>query len=187
MGKVVFITGGVRSGKSAFAERYAIEHMSSTRNSLVYIASGVAFDQEMEQRIQRHQQDRLSSPYQWKTIEVRDDFHPQLMTFTEMDIVLWDCITTWLNNVLFKTEKLHDEERLSRINTYITELKTYIKRWKENKVIIMIVSNEVLDEPSSNYVEVNLYRKLLGELHQWIVAMCDEAYEMDYRILKRWK
>lgn len=44
-----------------------------------------------------------------------------------------------------------------------------------------------LDELPSQYDEVNLYRKLLGELHQWIVQNSDEAYEVQFQLVQRWK
>ena len=65
-GKLVFITGGVRSGKSSFAEHYLMDEQAK-RN--VYIASGVAVDGEMKERIKRHQDDRENYPVDWVTIE----------------------------------------------------------------------------------------------------------------------
>ncbi|MEK4284695.1 MULTISPECIES: bifunctional adenosylcobinamide kinase/adenosylcobinamide-phosphate guanylyltransferase [unclassified Ureibacillus] len=184
MGKIIFITGGVRSGKSSFAESVAVKFFDQNQKGLYYLASGVPFDEEMKSRIVRHQKDRERSKKPWYTIDVIDDLPVQ--RFQENDIVLWDCITTWLNNILYKTEHLK-EDRLHTIYHWMHQFQQAITQWKENGVIILIVSNEVLDEVPSSFKEVQLYRKLLGTLHQWIVSICDEAYELDYGISVRRK
>lgn len=187
MGKVIFITGGVRSGKSAFAEKYAKQlYKQFQKKNLFYIASGVAFDEEMTKRIQRHKKDREASYIDWQTIEVLD-LIPEEVSFSNNDVVLWDCITTWLSNVLFQTEQFEEKVRRQKIEENLGILKEKVLYWKSKKAIILLVSNEVLDEASSIYEEVILYRKILGELHQWIVSICNEAYELDYSICRRWK
>lgn len=185
LGNVIFITGGVRSGKSAFAEKYATQlYKKMKKENLFYIASGVAFDKEMEARIKRHQQDRNASTIKWQTIDLIDVI-PEELSFSNRDVVLWDCITTWLSNVLYQTEL--EVDRIRTIERYVTTLKETIVEWKESGAQLLVVSNELLDELASHYVEVNLYRKLLGEIHQWFVSISTESYEMDYSIAKRWK
>ena len=187
MGKFIFITGGVRSGKSAFAEKYAKQlYKQLQKENLFYIASGVAFDEEMTKRIHRHQKDREASDIDWRTIEVLD-LIPEEVSFSNNDVVLWDCVTTWLSNVLFQTEYLEEKIRRQKIEDNLRILKEKILYWKSKEVVMLLVSNEVLDETSSTYGEVILYREILGELHQWIVSICDEAYELDYSICRRWK
>lgn len=186
MGRIVFMTGGVRSGKSAFAEYYAKKIFNIYRKKkLLYIASGVAIDDEMQARIERHQKDRLQSDIIWQTIEVPYSLPKQLEQLTEDTVVLWDCITTWLSNILYKTENSIDRNQM--IEQFIVSFKNQLMRWKENNVSVIIVSNEVLDERKSIYAEVELYKQLLGELSQWLVAFCDEAYEIDHKHVSRWK
>ncbi|WP_036117336.1 bifunctional adenosylcobinamide kinase/adenosylcobinamide-phosphate guanylyltransferase, partial [Lysinibacillus sphaericus] len=65
---LIFITGGVRSGKSHFAEKAAMQQYQAQFNTakrLIYLASGLAVDREMEKRIHRHQADRQAQPIQW--------------------------------------------------------------------------------------------------------------------------
>ena len=186
MGRIVFITGGVRSGKSAFAEYYAKKIFTVYhKKKLVYIASGVAIDDEMQARIKRHQIDRLHSHIVWQTIEVPDVIPKELNQFTEDTVILWDCITTWLSNILYKTE--NSLNRNEAIEQFIRTFQHQLMCWKEQNVSILIVSNEVLDEPKSPYTEVETYKKCLGELSQWLVAFCDEAYEIDHKQVNRWK
>ena len=188
MGKLIFITGGVRSGKSAFAEKYAVElYEKYDKQSLVYIASGVAVDEEMTQRIRRHQLDREKSKVHWHTVEIKDDIFVDEKFCHQQTVILWDCITTWLTNILFKTEHLKGEQRMNEIKSYIGQLKAQIVAWKNQNVMVLAVSNELLDEQCSSYDEVNLYRYLLGNLHQWFVTMSDEAFELDYGETIRWK
>ncbi|MFC7684671.1 bifunctional adenosylcobinamide kinase/adenosylcobinamide-phosphate guanylyltransferase [Ureibacillus sp. GCM10028918] len=187
MGKLVFITGGVRSGKSAYAEYYAKQlYQKFERTNLYYIASGVAFDEEMTKRIKRHQADREQSAIEWSTIEIQEE-----VCFDEIisskSVILWDCITTWLNNVHYNTERLNQNQRLIEIDKYLDKIKKQILQWIEDDAVVLLVSNEILDEPFSHFSEVNYYREHLGKLHQWIVRYSDEAYEMDYSKIERWK
>lgn len=179
MGKIIFITGGVRSGKSAFAEEYAEKVAKEQKQPLLYIASGVAFDEEMRARIMRHQKDRAAGNGKWKTIEVPHTLHSEIKSLEGSVVLLWDCITTWLSNILY--------EMPNEIKNYIVQWQSLITSWRAQGKTIMIVSNEVLDEQPSIYKETEFYRQLLGNLHQWIVAHCDEAYEVDHKIVKRRK
>lgn len=180
---LIFITGGVRSGKSAFAEKKAAQ-LGNNKN-YYYIATGVAFDEEMKARIKRHQFDREQQAVYWQTIEMEVDIPSGMKHLSENDVVLFECITTWLSNVLYKSEAA--TERSEYIDNSIKMLQKDLTNWHARGAIIILVSNEVLDELPSKYEEVNLYRKLLGELHQWIVSQCDEAYEVQFQLVQRWK
>jgi adenosylcobinamide kinase / adenosylcobinamide-phosphate guanylyltransferase len=173
-GKCVFITGGVRSGKSAFAEEYITRYKQNCQ--AVYIASGVAFDEEMKKRIQRHQYDRRQNS--WLTMEVPDRFPEAFSSLHRGHILLWDCITTWLTNVL--VADLPVKEMFERLKSQLID-------WRKKDITIVIVSNEVFDSGISDFEFTRNYQQLLGELNQWLVAFCDEAYELDYGIMKRWK
>ena len=173
-GKLVFITGGVRSGKSSYAEQYLMnEH--ATRN--VYVASGVATDREMEQRIAYHQRDRAGYPVDWITIEQPRQMEQLPAAIKKDDGVLWDCVTTWLANELYVSDMEEVEEQL-----FIT-----IDRLLQKVKVMVIVSNEVLDEQVTGYESVILYQQWIGRIHQRLVAKADEAYEMEYGVGHRWK
>ncbi|MBA33866.1 MAG: bifunctional adenosylcobinamide kinase/adenosylcobinamide-phosphate guanylyltransferase [Oleispira sp.] len=91
---VHLVLGGARSGKSSFAERLATD----SGNEVVYIATATIYDDEMQERINRHVDDR---PDHWLTIE-----EPLLLAQTlkqhaaEDKCLLVDCLTLWLTNVL---------------------------------------------------------------------------------------
>ena len=103
---LIFITGGVRSGKSSFAEKLAVKiAYRRTGGGLNYIATGVPFDTEMKERIKQHQQDRKTAKYQWKTVEQSINIGAIADRFNNRDILLLDCVTTLLNNELFSSSK----------------------------------------------------------------------------------
>lgn len=173
---LIFVSGGARSGKSQFAEKLAISLI--TTYPPLYIASGQATDSEMMERIQHHQRLRTSSGVAWETIEVRDVLTPLERPFPTEQPILWDCLTTWLGNFWF--------ENVDK-TTLVASLKQQILMWKKTGTPVILVSNEVFDEPTSVYPETEEYRKWLGELHQWIVAESDCSIEVTFGIPKVWK
>jgi adenosylcobinamide kinase/adenosylcobinamide-phosphate guanylyltransferase len=173
-GKLVFITGGVRSGKSSFAEYYLMD-MRANRN--VYIASGVAVDKEMKERIKRHQDDRKSYPVEWVTIEQPRNLEQIISKIQKDDGILWDCVTTWLANELYEGQMEKVEQQL---------YETIDQLLKKTKVVV-IVSNEVLDEPVSKYEFTALYQAWIGQIHQKLVSKADHAFEMEYGVSHQWK
>ncbi|TQR21130.1 bifunctional adenosylcobinamide kinase/adenosylcobinamide-phosphate guanylyltransferase [Psychrobacillus vulpis] len=173
-GKLVFITGGVRSGKSNFAEHYLMNEQAK-RN--VYVASGVAVDDEMNERIKRHRDDRENYPVEWVTIEQPRRFEEVVQQINQGDGILWDCVTTWLANELYEGQIEEVEKQL-----YVA-----IDQLLEKAKVVVIVSNEVLDEPLSKYESVVLYQKWIGRIHQKLVERADHAFEMEYGLSHQWK
>ncbi|WP_298468161.1 bifunctional adenosylcobinamide kinase/adenosylcobinamide-phosphate guanylyltransferase [uncultured Psychrobacillus sp.] len=173
-GKLVFITGGVRSGKSHFAEQYLMNERAP-RN--IYVASGVATDREMEQRIAHHQRDRENYPVNWITIEQPRYLEKLVPAIKATDGILWDCVTTWLANELYVSDMEKVEMRLFET----------IDRLLEKVKVMVVVSNEVLDEQLSSYESVLLYQQWIGRIHQKLVAKADVAYEMEYGLGHQWK
>lgn len=109
----IFITGGARSGKSDFAERYAMRLAASG----VYIATSQIWDEEMRQRIGLHQATRVNSGYEWRTIEEPYRLAETLLALeaemagaSERPAVVVDCLTLWLSNQLLRLEPLEETE-----------------------------------------------------------------------------
>src|SRR4051794_671645 len=101
----IFITGGVRSGKSNFAEKMAVDLAMNTGGQLNYLATGVASDQEMRERIVKHQKDRMAGKSSWRTSEQSLHIGEIANMFGSQDIILLDCVTTLLNNELFSVHQ----------------------------------------------------------------------------------
>ncbi|WP_040209555.1 bifunctional adenosylcobinamide kinase/adenosylcobinamide-phosphate guanylyltransferase [Neobacillus jeddahensis] len=170
---LVFITGGVRSGKSSFAERKAIEIAKETGKQLIYLATGVPSDSEMIERIQKHQLDRRSGEYSWKTMEqsIRiGELAPQLHN---QDIILLDCVTTLLNNELFSSECKWDGLFLDAVKEKII---SGIMSINNRAGTLIVVSNELLFEPVSESNLVLMYSRILGQIHQYLVNEADQAF-----------
>lgn len=176
-GKLTFISGGARSGKSTYAEKILVQEAEQTRGRLVYIASGSKTDSEMVERIEKHRLDRLE--FNWITIEQPVNVEEILPQIRRGDLVLWDCVTTWLANELyFAAESMEQTE----VQLYKT-----IEEVRAKASHFVVVSNEVLDEPPSLYSEVQTYRETLGRIHTELVKISTAAIEMDYGIATFWK
>ncbi len=129
MNELTFVIGGCRSGKSKHALQIA-EDMPGGRK--IYIATCVPQDDEMRQRVAKHQRERSQN---WKTVE-----EPLLLPeailehSSEADVVLVDCLTLWLSNLLMETS---DEEKLEDKISQLT------KALKKATCPLILVSNEV--------------------------------------------
>ena len=185
-GSLTFVSGGVRSGKTAFAENWLMNRQCSR---LIYIATGVASDEEMQQRIKRHQQDRMDYKENWMTIEQPRQLEEVIPYIQPYDGILIDCVTTWLANELyegwasgepcFQRENCMEVKERRFHETILTLL--------DNGATVVVISNEVLDEPLSSIPDVLLYQKWLGRLHQWLVKESEHAFELTYGLAKKWK
>ncbi|MEX3747118.1 bifunctional adenosylcobinamide kinase/adenosylcobinamide-phosphate guanylyltransferase [Lysinibacillus xylanilyticus] len=189
---LIFITGGVRSGKSHFAEQAAVTHFQTKfmhGQRLIYIASGVAMDREMEKRIGRHQADRQAQTVKWLTIEAPYEIADTLNNLIDGDVVLWDCVTTWLTNAFYEGFDTGTPcvAQPGCLEEKLRVVKRAVETLLEKRVTFFVVSNELFDEPPYTNEEVELYRQMLGKLHQWFVSIADEAYEINYGIVKKWK
>lgn len=182
--ELIVILGGARSGKSAFAERLA----ASKGQSVAFIATATAGDDEMRERIARH---RASRPKGWYTIEEPLEVARAVRKAAELaDVLLLDCITLWLGNVLLQTSgldekddelevefhtrsKLFDESALKEIEAMLA----VVKSLGPNKTLI-VVSNEVGFGVVPAYFLGRLYRDTLGYVNQRLAQVADRVYFM---------
>lgn len=175
---ITFITGGVRSGKSSFAEKVAINNAMEMDCSLHYIATSEPSDNEMKERIARHQKDRKESGSSWKTWEQATNIGSLASHFHKDDVILLDCLTTLLSNELFA----HDENREHLVlnkEEVFQRIWTGIKGLEENCHHMVLVSNEVLSEPIPHSELMMTYCQLLGKLHQKITSVANQAYVVE--------
>ena len=95
MSNIILVTGGARSGKSSFAESLC----KNQNNRTAYIATSIAFDDEMKNRVKKHQESR---PKEWKTYEIYKDIYSIIDEIGEKhDTVIMDCVTLMVNNLMF--------------------------------------------------------------------------------------
>ncbi|TRM12090.1 bifunctional adenosylcobinamide kinase/adenosylcobinamide-phosphate guanylyltransferase [Lentibacillus cibarius] len=168
-GKLIFVTGGVRSGKSSFAENMAINLSRQLEANLHYIACGVPSDEEMSERIARHRENRTNASPPWKTWEC--PYHLQRISnyFSKQDILVLDCVTTLLNNYLFECNMDEPDQVIDCISIDIASL-------KRASAGLIVVSNEVAQGIPNQEPFIRNYQSILGNVHQNIVNRADAAY-----------
>ena len=172
---LIFVTGGVRSGKSSFAEKLAIER--SQANRLNYIATSMQTDKEMIERIHRHQERRDASNVVWVTWEIERNIGHVQEQIEQNNVILFDCLTTLVNNELFKLDDeeynfLNENERSQLFHSIIDAF----QQLQQNRTLI-VVSNEIFyDLSKAEHETTFVYVEMLGKLHQTLVKQADEAY-----------
>lgn len=174
----VLVTGGARSGKSAFAEQFA--QRRSSRG--VYIATCQPYDEEMQARIGKHRQDRVESGFAWETIEEPYEAAELLRLLAQRiagnaeemkhpPVVLLDCLTLWLTNWLLRIEQeALGEERLEE------EVEALLIAMREYPYPLIVVTNEVGDGIVPAYPLGRLFRDEAGRLNQRAAAICEQVF-----------
>lgn len=133
MGKLILITGGVRSGKSRLATRIAA--MFSDRAA--FIATAEPGDDEMRERIAKH---RESRPAEWTTIEEPVHLHEALEKCVS-DVAVVDCLTLWLSNLIhYKGEDAAPSEMESFIPR---EIQAFTETASRKNMTVIVVTNEI--------------------------------------------
>jgi adenosylcobinamide kinase/adenosylcobinamide-phosphate guanylyltransferase len=116
MGSIILVTGGARSGKSAWAERRAGEMGG---DAVTYVATAQAFDEEMERRIARHRRER---PRAWTTVEAPMDAAAAVAA-AATGTVLFDCLTVLSSNALLAVEHAGEEACLAAVRAQAEALR----------------------------------------------------------------
>ncbi len=182
--RLILILGGARSGKSAFAERLAAQ----SGRAVAFIATATASDDEMRERIARH---RASRAIEWHTIEEPLDLAVAVrQAYKLADVVLLDCMTLWLGNMLFQEQGQYEnddmgKEELSRKSNLFDErssqqieaLLTVVQSVETGKTLI-VVSNEVGLGIVPAYPLGRVYRDTLGYVNQRVAQIADRVYLM---------
>ena len=162
--KIVFVIGGCRSGKSAYALQ-AAEKIPGGRK--VFIATCVPQDEEMAKRVDRHQKERSQD---WTTVE--EPLHlPDAIAANsaQADVLLIDCLTLWMSNLLLKTG---DEEQIKE------SISRFVAALEKAPNPIVLVSNEVGTGIVPENKLARQYRDLVGSLNQAVAQTADKVVWM---------
>ncbi len=166
-GRLVLVGGGVRSGKSAFAERRALAFPRAEGfGPPVYVATAQAFDDEMGDRIQKHRDQRGQA---FETIEESVELVQALKAVAERNpaVVLVDCLTLWLSNLLCRG--IDDVG----IELHCMDLVDCVRVLP---VPIVLVTNEVGLGLVPETPLGRRFRDATGRLHQALSSASDEVY-----------
>ncbi len=173
MGRLTFIIGGARSGKSDYADKIA----RSSDGAVLYIATAQALDDEMRQRIEAHKGKR---PPQWRTLELPMDVGARLLAEKpRADVVLLDCITLLISNLLLKAAGDVDQPDEEAARAAVEgEIEKLLKGIEEIPAHWLVVSNEVGQGVVPAYPAGRLFRDLLGWANQRLAEKADEVIWM---------
>ncbi len=156
------VLGGARSGKSRHAENLA----SASNKEVLYIATANIFDDEVQQRVERHKQDR---PASWVTVEEPILLAETLLKWASPErVILVDCLTMWVMNLLS-----HDDKSLLK-----KELKLLHDSTPKLTGDVIFVSNEVgmgiipMGELTREFVDES------GRLHQQLAQQVNDVILM---------
>lgn len=164
MGKrLTLILGGARSGKSSFAQALAQERGGE---EVWFVATAQAHDDEMQARIAHH---RTSRPATWRTLESPRDVARALAATPSARVVILDCVTLWVSNVLLAEES-------TVIETMMREVDELLAWYYVSSSELIIVSNEVGLGIVPDNALARAYRDLLGAVNQKIAEVADEVF-----------
>jgi adenosylcobinamide kinase/adenosylcobinamide-phosphate guanylyltransferase len=158
--KRIVIGGGVRSGKSAFA--VSLARRLGTRRAFVATAQEV--DADLRERIARHRQARGAD---FVTFEVPFELETTLRQLTDIDVVVVDCLTVWLANLLVRgVEESTIATRVGALAASLLEVPFHI----------LIVTNEVGMGVHPETALGRTFRDVVGRAHQCLSRVADEIY-----------
>jgi adenosylcobinamide kinase / adenosylcobinamide-phosphate guanylyltransferase len=165
-----FIFGGARSGKSAYAESMC----ASSEKPVVYVATARAGDEEMQARIAHHRARRDAA---WTTIEEPLELGPILRDMSvEGNVVMVDCLTVWLSNLLFCEDRIYPEVgRIIPPERFVQERDAFLSAIEQVRGDLIIVSNEVGMGIVPQGAISRWFVDEAGRLNQAIAARCERA------------
>lgn len=161
MSKLVFISGGVRSGKSSFAVSLA----KREGKEVTFVATAKPIDREMVEKIKKHKRSR---PKNWLTLEVERSLIEEIKG-ARGDTLLLDCLTLYVSQILSSKGEISREDILK-------EIRSFIEFAKNSFSLTIVVTNEVGSGVIPEKPVGRKFSEILGEVNQLVAKSSDEAY-----------
>lgn len=164
------VFGGARSGKSAWAERLAQE----SGREVVYIATAHAGDAEMQARIAHHRERRDDA---WRTVEEGMQLGTAIDTWSAPGrLVLVDCLTIWLSNLLFADAcEFPEVGAVTPPAVFLRERAALLSALERAKGDVVLVSNEVGMGIVPQGAVSRWFVDEAGRLNQEVAARCERV------------
>ena len=169
---IILCSGGARSGKSEFAEQLAL----SLKGRKAYVATGQAFDDEMKDRIKKHQ---LRRGKEWITFEIPLYLHKNWEQIKNVsDVILIDCLTMFTSNHVFAHGDINTQEDSNRIESIILEeLRLLLQEINNsNDKTVIFVTNEIgLGIVPENKL-ARYFRDITGRVNREVASAANKIY-----------
>ena len=169
---IILCSGGARSGKSEFAEQLAL----SLKGRKAYVATGQAFDDEMKDRIKKHQ---LRRGKEWITFEIPLHLHENWERIKNVsDVILIDCLTMFTSNHVFAHGDINTQEDFNRIESIILkELRLLLQEINNsnNKTVIFVTNEIGLGIVPENKL-ARYFRDITGRVNREVASAANKMY-----------
>jgi adenosylcobinamide kinase/adenosylcobinamide-phosphate guanylyltransferase len=160
---ITLVLGGVRSGKSRYAQQLA-----ERESRVIFVATAKASDDEMHRKIERHRKER---PTDWITVEEPLELVQVLeQKACDCEVMVVDCLTVFAANLL-ETEG-DDQDAIER------RVEALCAALQSAGCSVVLVSNEVGSGVVPAYPLGRRYRDLLGEINQSVARISDDVVLM---------
>jgi adenosylcobinamide kinase/adenosylcobinamide-phosphate guanylyltransferase len=166
MAEIIFVTGGSRSGKSAWAQQKA-EEIPGPR---LYVATCPVIDSEMEERVRKHREARLGRG--WETIEETVDLAGIISDHGEGKTVLVDCLTLWTNNLMYEREVKGEVLKEEDIVAYCRDV---VAACGDITGTVFFVTNEVGMGIIPDNATARRFRDIAGRCNQEMARAADRG------------
>ena len=170
--QIILCSGGARSGKSEFAERLAL----ATAGQKAYVATGQAFDEEMIDRIKKHQERRGEI---WNNFEVPLHLAKEWQNISQSaDVILIDCLTMFTTNHMMAHGSIQGQQDANQLEaTVLTELETLLASINscEGKTVIFVTNEIGLGIVPDNKL-ARYFRDIAGRVNRTVATAADKLF-----------
>ena len=170
--QIILCSGGARSGKSEFAERLAL----ATAGRKAYVATGQAFDEEMIDRIKKHQERRGEI---WNNFEVPLHLAKEWQNISQSaDVILIDCLTMFTTNHMMAHGSIQGQQDANQLEaTVLAELETLLAAIKscEGKIVIFVTNEIGLGIVPDNKL-ARYFRDIAGRVNRTVAMAADKLF-----------